>query len=373
MSQKHQLNTAEDEKTQSKKLKTNVSDQDCYVISLNDKLTPSPEGESRHPYKQYRTPRVNANLKVEAGDWRDQYQMHGFIQAIHEAFSCHYTLVLKPTDIWQLIIEGVSKVVHENAGELRSKFVEHKGQEEIIVERDEFVKGSKTNDWSGVFDEFSGQIQKRVTQSELPKLFTKDFATSTNLTRMVSHITLMDSMQSYFKYILRTRCGIPAIQLDGPVEDWLELRQRVEAFKLNELKLAHWVNPLSFVLKQFEQARQGNPDLEFWNNFYKYEQSSGSDSINGFVLLLFPDKINACCSGGGLKPRPDFDTKNLKSSDKLYPVSNCQFPLGVVSAPFVWKYYGQTLKMSLHAGFGDCLVQDNKVSVSMGWKVVYDD
>lgn len=345
-----------------------------YEFVLDSSLKPSPRSTCQHPYEQHRGSRVPSELKVEAGEWEDKYKLHGFVQAVHESFNHHYKLVLKPTDVWQLIIDGVAKTVADHAEELRSKFVEHEGKQKIIVDRDEFVMGNgNSNDWPGVFDEFSSEIEKRVTKSDLPRVFTRDYSTSTPLTRLVSHITLMGSMKGFFKYILRTRCGIPSVRLEGTVDDWSELLCRVDALKLHEIKLEHWVEPLRFVLRNFESSRQGRPDLKFWRNFYKYDQQSGSDEVSGFMLLLFPDLISACTQ---FKRYSDeqcevIDMTKLSSSTKLFGVRGSSFSLGVVSTPFTWLYYGKTFPMTLFAGFGDCAVQNDEVSVTMGWKAVH--
>ena len=37
----------------------------------------------------------------------------------------------------------------------------------------------------------------------------------------------MDSMQYYFEYLCQTYCGIPQITLEGSVEDWKDLKDRI--------------------------------------------------------------------------------------------------------------------------------------------------
>jgi hypothetical protein len=345
-----------------------------FEFVIDASLVATPRGTAdRHPYKSSKSPRVPDDLKVEAGVWKDTVPLHGFVQAVHESFDCHYKLVLKPTDIWQLIIDGVTKTVFANADELRSKFVDHQGKEQIVVDRDDFVMGAgNKNAWGGVFEQFGDEIRKRVSKkSELPTLFTKNFSVSTDLTRLVSHITLMGSMQGYFKYVLRTRCGIPSVRLEGTVEDWSELLRRLDALKLHELKLAAWEAPLRFVLKQFEATRKGQPDLEFWKNFYNYEQGSGGDTVNGFMLFLFPDLAEKCTRADAGRGEAAVDTANLTSQTELYPVKGSSFSLGIVESAFVWRYHGIDYPMKLMAGFGDAEVCNNEVSTTMGWKAVY--
>ena len=371
---------------------TDSSSSSSYTVVINSSLKPSTESTSRHPYKQFSGARVpiennknesettgNMNpfmmrfqpaaavakgpsYKLEAGEWQDRYRLHGLIQVVHEAFSHHYTLILKPTDIWQLISDCLSKQVSSNPEKYRSFLVSHEGKEEIEVIRDGFVLGDPNNDWSSVFSEFSAKIQKQsASKSKLPALISKPFTCSTPLTTLVSNLTIMECMQGYFKYVLRTRCGIPQVRLEGSEQDWLDIVERVGELDFKALDLDFWRIPLTFVVQQLAQSRLGKPDLQFWKSFYKYYETSGGDSVSGFVLLLFPDKINACLKGNS----------NLKSTSQLNEIGNCQFPLGVVSAPFVWKYLDRKLQMLLFAGFGDCHIANDEVSTTMGWKVVH--
>lgn len=48
--------------------------------------------------------------------------------------------------------------INLNAEELRSQFVSFPGKKYIEVRRDNFVKGSRANDWPGAFNEFSDKI-----------------------------------------------------------------------------------------------------------------------------------------------------------------------------------------------------------------------
>src|SRR5437773_1977529 len=84
--------------------------------------------------------------------------IHGFVYAAHLAFDEHYELVLSPDDVWLCIAQGFAQHVEQNAEQLRDRFVRHEGKEQIVVVRDEFVKGSPSNDWPGVFGEFSDAI-----------------------------------------------------------------------------------------------------------------------------------------------------------------------------------------------------------------------
>ena len=145
--------------------------------------------------------------------------------------------------------------------ELRPHFVSHEGKKELIVQRPEFVKGSPANDWEGVFPEFSEQIAANTAPGTI-ELIQNDFSTTGPMERVVSHITLMDTVQHYFSYTMCCGCGFPQITLSGTPEDWEKIRARAEG--LRKYGLGWWLDALLPALDQFVSASHGKPDLDFW-------------------------------------------------------------------------------------------------------------
>jgi hypothetical protein len=86
---------------------------------------------------------------------------------------------------------------------------------------------SPNNDWEGVVREFGTQIEKHVGQEKC-QLIDGNFSTTGPVEQIANRVYLMDMMQNYFNYVLRTRCGIPKITLLGTAEDWVELKNKAE-------------------------------------------------------------------------------------------------------------------------------------------------
>src|SRR5262249_25707188 len=140
----------------------------------------------------------------------------------------HRPLCLSPDMIWLLICQGVAHHVNVHAEALRSRFVQHQGKERIVVRRDDFIKGSPENPWGEVIDEFSQRVREYIGSAH--DLFVPQFSTTGPTERVTAEIVLLDAVQSYFEYVLRTLCGIPAITLEGTAEDWREVADRAQAF-----------------------------------------------------------------------------------------------------------------------------------------------
>ena len=162
--------------------------------------------------------------------------------------------MLTPDLIWLAIIQGFAKHVNENAEKLRKAFVAHEGKALIEVRRDDFTKGNPKNPWPEMFDKFADQIQKHIGDINM-NLIMPDFSTTGDLEKAVASVTLMDSMESYFRYELLTACGIPNVSLKGRVEDWENLKAKAK--ELEKFNAEFWIRRLIPILDEFIQAAKG--------------------------------------------------------------------------------------------------------------------
>jgi Domain of unknown function (DUF4419) len=255
------------------------------------------------------------------------YFSHGLMEAVHESFASHYPLILTPDVIWLTLAQGFANHINANAETLRERFVAHAGKEMIKIDRPNFQKGSSKNDWPGAFAEFSEKIGERIGKKK--DLVVSNFSTTTPVERAVSEIVLMDSMKSYFKYAVRTLCGIPRVTLTGTVADWESVYSRVE--NLAEYDLGWWVQPLLPVLEKLVNTAEGNPDIKFWDEMYKKENGSGGPYIQGWINNLFPyieDHKNELVKNDTLDP-----------SKRNHGLTMDKFPNSLSKVPFKWELY----------------------------------
>src|SRR5262249_35252900 len=106
-----------------------------------------------------------------------------------------------------------------------------------------------------------------------------DFSTTGPTQRAASEVVLMDCVQSYFSYEFHTLCGIPEITLEGTVQDWQKIHQRVE--QLEHFNFKWWTDDVRQITKEFVSAAQGHPDQSFWRAIYKQQHTSGGPYTNG--------------------------------------------------------------------------------------------
>ena len=208
-------------------------------------------------------------VKSELEDNLLKCEMHPFVEAVHQAYAQHLPLIISPDMIWYLITSATAIHINKNSEELRYKFVSHEGKKTIEVRRDNFVFNSRSNPWHEVIDEFSTKI-RNLTINKVVDTMLANFSTTTKVSRVVSQIVLMDAMQKYFDYLLRTTCGIPEIRIKGDKEDWQNVKAKtIQIIQLIPAFQKWYDNGLEMILDQFINVYDNKIDTSFWNKIYK--------------------------------------------------------------------------------------------------------
>ena len=165
----------------------------------------------------------------------------------------------------------------------------------------------------------------------------------------------MDSMSKYFHYSVMTLCCIPAVTLMGSVDDWELIKNKVKNFK--DFNLDWWLQELFPVLDEFISASKGSPNIDFWKSWYNESGGSGTPSVSGHVVKLYPYFGS------------DY---NLKQNlfNRQCRVTLEDFPEGFSEVPFTWNYFGNIYPMQFAGGiFGIVYTSDGAVKPGFGWAV----
>lgn len=292
--------------------------------------------------------------------------MNGFLQTAHRAFSDHYPLVLSPDDVWLAIAQGFAHHVNANAEKLRNRFVKHRGQEHIEIQRDGFAKGSPDNDWPGAFAEFSDKIAEHIGKKR--DLVVGAFSTTGAIEKAASEVVLMDAMSAYFTYGARTCCGSPSVTLLGKQDDWRQIHERARA--LGEYECAPWIASLTGVLGHFVEATKGNADPKFWGSFYKLGGGSGGPYVTGAINVFFPYLVD-CRTKKNTTPNASAVAWARGAHSFGLGPHTSDFPMGLAKIPFKWAYFATTYDMYFLGGFVG-VSQDTKTLAlrpTIGWGI----
>jgi len=257
------------------------------------------------------------------------------LQMLHTGFADHYAVQLSPDDlIFPLVLA---------AGHLeRSKhLLVAGGDKKITLSVDKTILS-----WDETIAAFYGLIEKQIGP-EAAKVYSSDFSTTGPAQKLAYTVALMSAYQSKFDFRTFTMCGIPKVTLLGTKEDWTvkfpaKVRQVLAAINSSEIEwIEEWKAALltDAVDKIVDSVNTGS--LVIWNNIYKYNQASGSDTVTGWINLFFPMISTSAFAK---------TFKQLHGGD--WGRSTSDFPSLMVSAPTVHQEFGdpEEQKLTYYAG-----------------------
>lgn len=284
------------------------------------------------------------------------YGEHPFLAGILTAYKEHRPFVISPDMIWLLISQGFARHISNNAEEFRSDIVNFKDKKDLIILANDIELGNPKSNWEAVFPQFTNQIND-YTGKELTDILTANFSTTTQTTKIVSQITVMEAVKEYFNYkIIMIGCGIPKITIEGTTEDWENILKKTKY--ISRYKLEWWTTELDPIIEQIIKAKKGKFDKEFWMNMVKAhtEKKYGSPTtIDGWIVKFFPY------------------TKEGKKTD-LKPILKINdLASEIVKVPFVLEDVPnkKSYKMEFWAGFVGLSQNKNDYTVKpeIGWAI----
>lgn len=219
-----------------------------------------------------------------------------FYSSIIKAYSKHQSITLSPDMIWLVICQGFARYVNAHSETLRPQLVSHEGVMDLAIESEKDLLSEQV-DWQKLIGGFASQIDK-YTKGDIAKNIMADFTTTGVAESVASQITLMESVKSYFEYIVyRIACGIPSITLKGTPEDWRRVMEKTR--RLGAYGLSEWTNDLEPILTEFIHTAEGKPNQRFWKEIVKKQQvdklKGGACSpdepteVDGWILKFFPN------------------------------------------------------------------------------------
>ena len=250
---------------------------------------------------------------------------HPLLATVYTAYCKHLPIRLTPDSIWLTIAGGVAHHMAAEGKKIRNRVIKHQGKLTLTVETDGWIPGSPENPWSEAFEDWTDQIRQHVGDDLYQSLIC-DFSTSGPAERAASQVVMLDIFQRFFRYEIVGICGIPAVTLVGPPDDWSRLEEKVEALRCFEMDW--WFDELKLILQQFAAARRNDIDIEFWRNICKLTDAYGGHKINGWVAKMFP-YIRSFVGGPCTTRNPVFETGEGWQTFSA--------PDGLSQAPFKWK------------------------------------
>lgn len=287
-----------------------------------------------------------------------------FFQSVQLAFNQHMNLSLDPDSIWYCIVHELAIHIEQNQDRYRGYFTVSDKKETIEIRHDGLYPDGPPEQWKGIFPKFMAEISHWVPRATVDLMLPR-FSTTTEVKRLSLLALFMNILSNYYKVAVSTLCGIPSIRLEGTAEDWNRIVNHAELASKEFDGLKAYFDDLIPVLKEIAGVAGGQePDPEFWRSIYKFQNSSGGGSVNGWITTLFAYHQY---TDGTFHLKWSFDwRKTFMEESGMWAggVSN-----HIKSTPFVWNYPGKHIDMLLVSGFMG-MRYDRFLSPQLGYGVL---
>jgi hypothetical protein len=268
------------------------------------------------------------------------------VQAIHQCFSAHVPLELRPDTAWYMVVHQVAEHVKQNSAHYAHLFTSTPGEKQKIKVRDDSLRYDAPSDWGRAINLFRNPLVEAIGDRNVG-LFLPRFSTTTAEDETSALVAFMDTVSPYYEYTVQSMCHIPQFRLEGTAADWLDLYNRTEALAGLFDQIGGYFADLLPVLREIAQTANGaKPDLAFWSSIYKENSSSGSDWVTGWINTFFAHTYGS--DGATLKE--SFGWKGQLERDEGQMIETNMFPSHISTVPFVWEYFGRNIDMTFAAG-----------------------
>ncbi len=184
---------------------------------------------------------------------------HKLILGFLNAYFNHCPIRLSPNVIWQLILNQFVEYVDDNAESLRKKFVNFEGKKDLICVRIGHIKDVYKYE-DDLIEEFCNKITENVGK-ELIENLTPNFSTSTKQTIISGKVSIMSTFEKYFNFgIIMYTCGIPYIILEGNLNDWEKILEKLKFLE----KYYFSRKSIEEDLIEIINTKKVNINLDFW-------------------------------------------------------------------------------------------------------------
>ena len=291
---------------------------------------------------------------------------HGLLSTISYAYSYHIPIIFRPDDIWMSIISCFARYVNANEQEFREIFINHDGKKDLIIHvADSLANYSTPSLWSPLLQQMHDKIKTEV-KSNVCSWIVPDFTTTTQIDKDVSIITLMSAFKNYFSYGFQFDCGLSKVTLQGTLEDWIKLKDKLTFIsEFNMPVLTNWTKLLDHVLSQFIKAYQGDVDEKFWQRICTKESrgSGGQQKYKGWMLVFSP------FNKSGTYILHDYD-KVMKTN--CYAIINDDEIVECTNeTPVTINDNGTIYNTILYSGIIGSCYQNNTLTSNIGWIMIH--
>lgn len=282
----------------------------------------------------------STNFTSEFSDSISWTASAGFVETVVHSYQKHHNLIIRPDDIWAAIIVQFSLYVNANAEQLRYKFVKFEKKKELKLKFTAPINQVP-------IDEFVNKTVSLIDENIDPKILPwilPIFSTTTKSDYITAGVALMATLRNYFDFsLMSVLCGIPKVTILGTVDDWKEIRRRIEKLQDFEVEgkdvMAKWSTMLGRILDHFVSVKEGNQrDGVFWKQAIRVDYEildMGCAQQNETYLSGWITIFSAFDRSGRWQGNKNYrETENVTELDTQWlRIRTSQITPGIVQVP----------------------------------------
>lgn len=261
------------------------------VFKIDPTLTFKPFNmEYETPQKIFRRAGTDkSNVSFFSGNPSNAIYHAGYLAYLSKAWKNHCSVVLAPDNIWYMILCELTTVIAKSPKEYSHLFTTSPDSKQLIA--------VSTNDISSIDPELIIKLLREYVPTKVDNFLPK-FSTSTLMSTLAMNVAFCDMVSPYYSYGTYC-CGIPSIRIDGTVEDWTLVQEKLTSLlEVFSGALNKYISKCLFQITQLIIACE-NHDEYFFKKMVKLE-SCGSGSqyeMDGWIMQFLVDSEKTLLEG----------------------------------------------------------------------------
>lgn len=237
-------------------------------------------------------------LRVPSLDGIEDIQQ-GYMWALSRAYSRHQKIALSPHDVWYIVLAELATIVSANIEACRPIFT--KSPDKIVIE-------VPTADVTAIDLNFVENKLRELIPVDLD-IFMPTFTTLTPDARYACLAAFCESASHYYSY-MTFACGLPAIQINGTIEDWTNLQRHASLLaqtfsKTSVSQIGPWMSRVNTAIDNIVVALHTQSPDRLQDIFTSSRIGSGgqlkidgwfadiySEGLRGLQLDAFPASLS---------------------------------------------------------------------------------
>jgi hypothetical protein len=209
------------------------------------------------------------------------------------SYNLHRVPVIRPDDVYLLILASLSKHVNENTEHYRAHLADKADPNNktlIEIVRDSGFNFADTDAVLDVFNEFAAKVDAKCATSGLLPALKADFSTTQPVHALVSQVALAEMVKDFFGMKMMLGCGWRYIDFEGTRDDWTSIIRKLARFgEIAHPSVTPFLARCTSATQHIVDAYDGKIDASVWERFF-YDEYCGSGSQTehrGWALDFF--------------------------------------------------------------------------------------